>query len=358
MKKIFISTGGTGGHIFPIISIAEYLKKKDLEIIIFTDHRAKKFLVNNSDYNINYINITTPTGKTGFKFIYSVFRIGCLFIYFLFFIFFQKPDLIIGSGGYVSFPILLAAKILKKKFIIYETNSIIGRVNKFFINSSKICLTGFDKINIKNNNIKFVGQLIRNQIINLNQQIIENKKNNKEFNLLIIGGSQGAAVFNNLLPNIINKLLDIHVKINVFHQVGKKEEIDNVRKNYKHLENIKIFDFEPNIEKYIKLSDLVITRAGSSTLAELVYLQIPFISVPFEKSLDNHQFYNANYFYKKNVCWLIEQKDLETTDKLFLLLKNIIANKELLLEKINNLKDLKLLNVNEAFFTQIHKLLV
>lgn len=131
MKKILICTGGTGGHIFPAISLAEYLEK-NFNVDFVTDYRAKKFINNINLKKINFINIKTPTGKKGLGLIYSIFLIFISFLYSIFFLLLKKPQLIIGSGGYVSFPILLAAKLLKKKFVIYETNSVVGQVNNFF----------------------------------------------------------------------------------------------------------------------------------------------------------------------------------------------------------------------------------
>ena len=126
--------------------------------------------------------------------------------------------------------------------------------------------------------------------------------------------------------------------------------------SYKNNSNVTIFNFEPNIEKYMTLSDLVITRAGSSTLSELAFLQIPFIAIPFKDSLDNHQFYNADYFFRMNACWLIDQQDL-SSEKLFDLVTELIRNKEKLLEKKSKLKELSKRDVNEIFEKEINKIL-
>ena len=129
-----------------------------------------------------------------------------------------------------------------------------------------------------------------------------------------------------------------------------------MKNSYKNNPNVAFFNFEPNIEKYMMLSDLVITRAGSSTLSELAFLQIPFIAVPFKDSLDNHQFYNADYFLRINACWLIDQQDLNS-EKLFDLVKELMLSKEKLLEKKSKLKELTKTDVNEIFEKEINKIL-
>jgi len=358
MKKILICTGGTGGHIFPAISLAQYLEKKNFNVDVVTDYRAKKFINKISIKNINFINVKTPTGKSGLALIYSIFLIFISFLYSIFFILFKKPQLIIGSGGYVSFPVLLAARLLNKKFAIYETNSVVGRVNKFFLNSSLKIFTGYPLKNLNINNDKniFVGQLIREQIYIAKDSSSFKKDSNFDFTLLVIGGSQGAEIFSKALPQSLNKLFNLNKKIRIFHQVGNKEQEFKIDLSYKNNSNVTIFNFEPNIEKYMALSDLVITRAGSSTLSELAFLQIPFIAIPFKDSLDNHQFYNADYFFRMNACWLIDQQDLNS-EKLFDLVTELILNKEKLLEKKSKLKELSKRDVNEIFEKEINKIL-
>jgi len=358
MKKILICTGGTGGHIFPAISLAQYLEKKKFNVDLITDYRAKRFINNLNLRNITFINVQTPTGKKGLGLIYSLFLIFFSFLYSVFFLLFKKPQLIIGSGGYASFPVLLAAKLLKKKFVIYETNSVVGRVNKFFLNSSIKIFTGYPlkHLNINNDKINFVGQLIREQIYAAKEKNDLKKDNNFDFTLLVIGGSQGAEIFSKTLPQSLNKLFSLNKKIRIFHQSGNKEQETKIDFSYKKNSNVTIFNFEPNIEKYMMLSDLVITRAGSSTLSELAFLQIPFIAIPFKNSLDNHQFYNAEYFFRMSACWLIDQQELNS-EKLFDLVKDLIISKEKLLEKKSKLKELTKTNVNEIFEKEINNLL-
>ncbi len=107
MKKILICTGGTGGHIFPVIALTEYLKKKNFDIELITDFRAKKFINNTSSKYFTFINIKTPTGKKGLGLIYSIILIFISFFYSIIFLLVKKPQLIIGSGGYRSLDIFI-----------------------------------------------------------------------------------------------------------------------------------------------------------------------------------------------------------------------------------------------------------
>jgi len=353
MSKILICTGGTGGHIFPSIALAEYLSSLKYDVKIFTDRRAKRFIGDHSNFQISFYNLATPTGKKGLSLLFAIFLIVKSFIISIFYILFSNTKLIIGSGGYASFPTLLAARILKKKFIIYETNSILGRVSKFFLNSASKVLTGYNIEQLVPNQI-YVGQLVRRKIIDLDKSQKHNELK-KNFKILIIGGSQGALIFNSILPIIIKKLFSENIKLEVIHQYGKIEYFKKLEEEYRGL-NVTLVEFTPNIEKFFINTDLVITRAGSSTLAELVYLKIPFITVPFKKSLDNHQFYNAKFFKDNNSCWMFDENEIHS-DEFYNNLKNIIMNKSLLDEKKNNLKSLSSINTHDKF-TEIIKELI
>ena len=224
--------------------------------------------------------------------------------------------------------------------------------------SRELGFTGYPlkNLNISNDKVTFVGQLIREQIYLAKENNYFKKDDNFDFTLLIIGGSQGAEIFSKTLPQSLNKLFNLNKKIRIFHQVGNKEQELKIDLSYKNNSNVTIFNFEPNIEKYMTLSDLAITRAGSSTLSELAFLEIPFIAIPFKNSLDNHQFFNADYFFRMNACWLIDQQDL-SSEKLFDLVTELIRNKEKLLEKKSKLKELSKRDVNEIFEKEINKIL-
>ena len=155
-------------------------------------------------------------------------------------------------------------------------------------------------------------------------------KKTEKFTLLIVGGSQGAKIFDNNLKNLIVKISKIK-QIKVIQQTNENK-IDILKNFYSenNVENL-VFSYEKNFSKFMQLADLCITRAGASTLAELSILNIPFIAIPLPTSKDNHQFENAIFYKDNDCCWLIEQKDFE--NKIEDVLKNIISDKKELLKK-------------------------
>ena len=172
----------------------------------------------------------------------------------------------------------------------------------------------------------------------------------------MIGGSQGANVFDKVLKDkLVNISKDFPIKIT---QQTSEKNISNLSEYYSknNIENV-IFDFEKNLINKIRETDLCITRAGASTLAELSIMQTPFIAIPLPTSKDNHQFENANFYKRKDSCWIIEQTFFEEEIEQFL--RNILQNKNDLLKKKENLKKLNYqntwINVNEKISNIINE---
>ena len=368
MTKVLLSTGGTGGHIFPILSL--YLKLKEIneieDVKIITDPRVKKFIniadiETESDWKI--IKSDSPFRKKGI--IHLVKTFSCIFfstLKCLYFIISFKPKTIIGSGGYASVPVLLASLILRKSFILHETNAVLGRVNRLFLPFSKKLLSGYK--DLKNfpkkydNKFFHVGQLVRDEFLEVSRNKIKSKNNdryeNKPLKILILGGSQGAKVFGEKLPKCFKYLNQNKIKLSIKQQVHK-EQLDNINEFYKNNTqfDVSLFEFKKNIQHYIAECNIVICRSGSSTLAELSILNKPFIAIPLPTSLDNHQYFNAKYYYDNNCCWLLEENSEDFEEKMVNILMNIYNSDALLSSKVKNLIELDKKNAIDNFLTHI-----
>jgi UDP-N-acetylglucosamine--N-acetylmuramyl-(pentapeptide) pyrophosphoryl-undecaprenol N-acetylglucosamine transferase len=331
IKKILISTGGSGGHVVPATILHEHLKDK-FHVSMSTDYRGMKFLDKNK-YDLEIFNII-PISKNIFLLPFQFFLIIYLIIKSIFFLRKRKIDILISTGGYMSLPLCLASKILNIKIFLFEPNMVLGRSNKFFIKSCEkiFCYSG----KIKNLPNKYISKITVIPAL-LRKKFYDVKKADsidKNINLLIIGGSQGAKIFDTLIKSSIIELskkysLKIYQQTNsVNFQILKKFYMD---KNI----DCELFDFNEDISNLMSKSNMCITRAGASTLAELVFLNLPCVTIPLPTSKDNHQFENA-FFYNEIGCnWILNQNEINdeaVTNKLF----NIIDNKdEFLIKKIN-----------------------
>ena len=351
-KKILISTGGSGGHVIPAIILYEHLSKK-CDVIISTDIRGLKFLDKN-DYQIEIVN--TPK-LNNFLFL-PLNLLSIMFMTFKSFFLLKKKKIekIFSIGGYMSIPLILAAKLLKLNIYLIEPNQVLGRANKFFLNSCKKIFCYSEKIKnfptLYKDKMIIINPLVREKIYNFNIS----KQTNEKFTLLIVGGSQGANIFDKNLKNSIANISK-RKSIKIIHQTSEKN-IVNLSKFYNdnNIEN-KIFSFDENFINTIQQADLCITRAGASTLAELSVLNIPFIAVPLPTSKDNHQLENALFYKNKDCCWLIEQNHFESDIER--VLDEIFELKMSLLKKKENLKKLNYqnswINVNQKIIKTINE---
>jgi len=338
VKKIIFSSGGTGGHIFPAVNLMKHFHQKGFEVLLVTDKRGNAFLKKNTKFKSIVITASTPTDKNSFRKFFSFIFIFLSIIKSLIILAKEKPNLVFGLGGYVSFPICFASRFFKIPIFIYENNLILGRANNILLSSSKKVFIG---LNIPNNfpkkyvsKIYKVGNILSNEIIN-NTKV--NTKNLKDcISILVLGGSQGAEIFGKIIPPTIKMICDKGYKVEVIQQCidSQKESIIEFYK--KNNIKSKVFTFTNDILSLITSSNFAITRCGASTIAELAHTQIPFVAVPLSNSIDNHQYLNAKYYEDNGSCWIMEQINFNSINLLNLVIKIIKDEK-----KINSIREIK-----------------
>ena len=337
-SKILISTGGSGGHVIPAITMHDHLKE-NYEILISSDIRGLKYL---DDKFYKILIIDTPKLNNFILLPLSILKVIFLTLKSLILLKKEEIQILISTGGYMSLPLCVAARILNIKIYLLEPNMVIGRANKFFLKFCKkiICysenIIGFPKK--YKNKLTITNPLIRKK--HYKKKLKEN--DNEKFTLIIIGGSQGAQIFDKILHQSIINVSKIK-SLKVIHQTNQKNI--GVLKNL-YLENnidSSIFSFDQNLNLLIDQADLCITRAGASSLAEISLSRKPFIAIPLPSSKDNHQLENANYYKNKGCCWVVDQINFDKI-KFEDLLLNILNNKNEILLKKNNLEKLNYQN--------------
>ena len=353
MKRVLISTGGSGGHVVPAINFYNHLKT-DFEVALYTDERGAKYIPKNINKRIFDVK-KIPDKKI-------LLPIKILFIFFAFIksiIHFRRTkfDIIISTGGYMSLPIVLAAKVFNKKIFLFEPNSIIGRSNKFLlIFSTKVFC--YDK-NLKGINKKYLNKIIEiPPILNkcFYKDVKKNEDNDEVLKILIIGGSQASLFFSKYLKNEIISLSN-KFKIELTQQLSQGFDINKYKKEYNE-NNIKnnLFFFEENLLCNNNFFDIAITRAGASSIAELAHLNIPFISIPFPHATDNHQLFNSQRYFDLNCCWILEEKNFNSGD-VTKIINKIMTNKIEYSEKKKNLKKISENNTWENINKKVLKYL-
>lgn len=335
--RIILSGGGTGGHIYPAIAIAEALKKKDEKneiLFIGAKGKLEEKIVPEYGYNFKGINISGFDRK---KYLMNVSLPYKIFVSMLDcrkYIKDFRPDIVIGTGGYVCFPVIKTAQRLRIKNIIQEGNAFPGKtVKALSVKANKVIINFNEtkKYFVRKDNIVKISHPIR-----MNLKLTDKTEAKKSFGinenkktLFIFGGSQGARGINESLIKNYDKLSEY----NILWQTGKMD-FKNIKERFSNIPDVKVFEFIENISLCYSAADLVICRSGVTTIMELAALKLPAILVPYPFATENHQEYNAKSLEVENAAKVILQKDLDS--KLINTIKNLFKDeKELDEMKIN-----------------------
>lgn len=325
-NKIVIATGGTGGHIFPAVGLKENLEQKGFLVSLTTDTRGLKFL-SKFDYSKLKVIKSVPFNTNIFI---SLLKNILAIANSLTFLLKKKPKFVFGMGGYASFSVCCAAIILRIPVVIYENNLHIGKSNRYllpFVKKLFLAYSETEGINLNYKNKVFtIGNILRKEILDFSKNKTIN--NNEKLNILILGGSQAAKIFAEKLPEIFVKCKNIGLNFKIFQQClpYQNQNLENFYK--KNQIEYELFNFSFNMLKFYKLTNLLISRAGSSALSESLNCSIPIISVPLRTAADNHQFKNAKYFEKKGFGIILKEENID--DELFQLLHSMHKDKSIL----------------------------
>ena len=217
IKKIIFTGGGTGGHIFPAINLMKHFFDKEYKVLLVTDNRGNNLVKNYSEFKSYILSAGTPTNKNLFKKFFSYFLIFYSIIRSIIILKNEKPDLIFGFGGYVSFPISFTSRFFNLPLIIYENNMVLGRANKYLSSFSKKILLA--KKATKNFPEKYknktyeVGSILSKNIINYSP--FKENGNEGKFSILVLGGSQGAEIFGTVIPTVVKMIKDAGYEIKI-----------------------------------------------------------------------------------------------------------------------------------------------
>lgn len=351
--KIVISGGGTLGHIIPIIPVVKKMLEEDKNYEFYfigsMNGIEKEFIE-----KTNFFERTFYLDSRGFLRKISLRNIITVFKYFKTKVVAKKilkninPDLVIGMGGYVSASVVKAAIKLNIKTMINEQNSIYGFTNKLLKNKVDKVLLSFE---MEGENYPYVGNPRTTEIYERFKK--ENPK--MDYDVLIVGGSRGAEVINNLMFSLKKEFIDNNLKILLI--TGKKYYENNQDKIKKTEDkNFHIIAFAPDLPQLMFHSKVVITRCGATTISEIVGLRKPSILIPSPNVTANHQEKNALHLVNNNAALMIRENELNK-ERLMACINRIIREKDFQNCIISNLNFLSKDDSRELFIKEIKKIL-
>jgi len=316
--RIIIAGGGTGGHLFPAIAIAQEFMARDPEnkvIFVSTGNPFELSVLDKAGFTLEKITAEGIKGRGLLPQLRSMWKIPMGIFESIRIIKDFKPDLVMGVGSYAAGPVAIGAWLMRKKLILHEQNILPGITNRILSRFADRIYVSFKntKANFNPEKVVYTGNPLRKEFM---QKAKENKDNNTAtsakdytFTVLILGGSQGAHSINKA---VINALEHFRGKHNFYfiHQTGKQDEA-KVKKAYKDQGILyMVKSFFDDMPKQYQRANLIICRAGATTVAELAAVGKGVIFIPFPFAADNHQVLNARTFTEAGAAEMILQKDL------------------------------------------------
>lgn len=349
--RVVISAGGTGGHIYPAIAIINKIKEEEPNssfLYIGTSDRMEKDLIPELGIKYEEISIsglkrkiTLDNIKVLFKFLKA--RNKCKKIIKEF-----DPDVVIGAGGYVTGPVIWAAKKLGKKTFIHEQNSVIGLSNKYLTRyADKIGVSFESTLNkFPSDKVVLTGNPCSEKALSMKKANKADYGLSKDKKLvLIVMGSLGSNSVNEKIVSFLNDFKNKDYEVMFVTGNSYYEKV----KKLKLPDNVKIAPFIYEMPSLMKVTDLMVTRAGASTMSEILVLGVPSIFIPSPYVTNNHQYKNAMDLVRKNAGLILEEKDL-TKDNLINLIDSTLSNKEKYQEIKNNLKTMGIKDSGERIY--------
>lgn len=336
---VLLAAGGTGGHLFPAFALAQELGRRGYLVDLVTDMRGDRYGTGFPARAVHQIPSATLTGKSPVAVAQTVWTLSRGITAAVQLLGQIRPAVVIGFGGYPTFPPLMAAKLRGIRTALHEQNAVLGRANRMLAARVDAIATSFEHVKFLDGPLiekaRFTGNPVRDVVIEYSSRPYWTADSTDVIQLLVFGGSQGARFFSDTVPPAMARLpQDIRQRLHIVQQ-AREEDVERVRQAYAQSGiSADIAPFFANLPEIMAGSHLVIGRAGASTIAELTVMGRPSILVPLPHALDNDQLQNAVTLAESGGAWCIEQMDLDA-ERLANEVQRLIREPMLLLNAAN-----------------------
>ena len=314
MKTFVLMAGGTGGHLFPAMALAQELRRRGHIVELMTDHRAKSYGGDFPAREIHLIPSATPSLRNPIKFLTGGFKIVSGIAVSMGKLRKIRPDAVIGFGGYPTFPPFVAASLLGIPGILHEQNAVMGRANRALVRFADILAMSYEKTKFADAltvEKRLTGNPVRDMVRALAGTPYPSLDQDGPIRLVVVAGSQGARAFSDIVPEAVALLPGaVRHRLQIVQQC-RSEDLDRVAERYRQLKvNVELATFFTDLPQRIATCHLMICRSGASTIADACVIGRPTILVPLPGSLDADQKNNALVVDAAGGGWIAEQATL------------------------------------------------
>ncbi|MBM3648105.1 MAG: undecaprenyldiphospho-muramoylpentapeptide beta-N-acetylglucosaminyltransferase [Alphaproteobacteria bacterium] len=314
LRPVVLAAGGTGGHIFPAEALAGELQARGMPFALLTDDRGRQWQGALAVRPVHCIHAASPSGSVGQKLSallvlarglleawWALGRIG--------------PSAVVGFGGYASVPTMIAARLRRLPAMLHEQNAVLGKANRLVLGGVGRVATSYENTRFiarDDGRARLVGNPVRDQVRALREQPYRPPGEGRVVDIVVFGGSQGAASFGQVVPEAILSLPQaLRARIRLVQQC-RQEDFDKVRQRYTRGGIVvELAPFFADLPRRLAAAHLVIGRAGASTVAELATIGRPSILIPYPHAADDHQTANARAFEAAGACVVIPHGEFD-----------------------------------------------
>ena len=337
-KLVMVAAGGTGGHIFPALAFVEEMRKqRRYRLALICDRRTLPLSGSLARLSLYRIFAAGVSGRGGLRFVSAAFLLFVGLVQSFYILRKSRPAVVVGFGGYAALPPILAANLTRVATVLHEQNAVLGRANRLLLPGADRIALSFRATRhvegaVKKGLAVWTGNPVRMAFRNLpsrryddkiledqglDNQRLDNKglrlkdAGEREFRLLVLGGSQGARLFGEIVPEALHAVPEtLRARLRVCHQV-RGEQLSAVRRYYKDQGiQAETRQFFSDMAQRMRWAHLVISRSGAATLAELATVGRPAILIPFRHAIDDHQRENALRFVRAGAGWMMPEENL------------------------------------------------
>lgn len=312
LRPILIMAGGTGGHVYPALAVAEELKGASRDVVwLGTERGLEARVVPAAGIRIEWLRIGGLRGKGLLTLLLAPFRLFAALRQALEVMRRVRPAAVLGMGGYASGPGGIAAWLTRSPLVIHEQNAVAGLTNRILARFADVVLQAFPGSFPNTIHAETVGNPVRRDIVALASPAQRYAERHGRIRLLVLGGSQGALILNRVLPAALARIPE-QERPEVWHQAGTAT-IDTARSAYTaNKVSVRLAEYIEDMAAAYAWADLVVCRAGALTVAELCAAGVPAIFVPFALAVDDHQTANASRMVKAGAATLLAEKDFNS----------------------------------------------
>ena len=312
VQRVLIMAGGTGGHVFPALAVAEELRAQGVEVIWMGTHKGLEAdVVPRAGFEMEWVSISGLRGKGLSSWVLAPFKLALAMTQSLVIIMRRRPMMVLGVGGFVTGPGGFVAWLLHKPLVIHEQNALAGMTNRWLSHCATKVLEAFPGTFPAQPKVIATGNPVRAEITALPSPEQRMAGRSGKLHILVVGGSLGAQAFNQTVPECV-KGMAADCQPEIWHQAGRRH-IDAARLSYQRAGvSARVEPFIEDMAAAYAWADLVVCRAGALTISELAAAGVASILVPYPYAVDDHQTHNAAYLVKAGAALLLPQSQFST----------------------------------------------